>query len=236
MSPEAAQAFILDDIPLWVDPESFLRQLRLPPHHETRQEIAELARQAQSLARPKALYRHSPVEEVGEDFVRLEGVSLRSRLLSHNLRTAKCVFPYLATCGTELEAWSQGGHSLLTRYAMEALKSLALEAALRAFREHLDSMFHPGQLSVMNPGSLADWPLQEQLSLFRLLGDHAGALGVRLTESLLMVPVKSVSGLAFGSRSGYLNCRLCRRERCPSRKAAYDAEFRKRVDALPEKQ
>jgi len=38
----------------------------------------------------------------------------------------------------------------------------------------------------MNPGSLEDWPLTEQRVLFALLGDPQAAIGVRLTDSLLM--------------------------------------------------
>ena len=42
---------------------------------------------------------------------------------------------------------------------------------------------------------MADWPIEEQQPLFRLLGDTERAVGVRLTDSMLMVPTKSVSGI-----------------------------------------
>ena len=74
----------------------------------------------------------------------------------------------------------------------------------------------------MSPGSLEDWPIQEQLPLFALLGEAPAAIGVRLTESLLMLPGKSVSGIFFPSASTFFSCRLCPRERCEGRKARYD--------------
>jgi hypothetical protein len=44
---------------------------------------------------------------------------------------------------------------------------------------------------------------------------------VRLTESMLMIPRKSVSGIFFPSEEGFVACQLCERENCPSRKAPF---------------
>ena len=74
----------------------------------------------------------------------------------------------------------------------------------------------------MGPGSLADWPIQEQVNLFRLLGDTEAQVGVLLTESCLMLPTKSVSGIRFMASESWENCMLCPRPICPSRRAAYD--------------
>ena len=74
----------------------------------------------------------------------------------------------------------------------------------------------------MNPGSLADWPLREQRTLFALLGDVHGAIGVELTPSLLMTPTKSVSGILFPTAETFASCQLCPREECPNRRAVYD--------------
>jgi hypothetical protein len=74
----------------------------------------------------------------------------------------------------------------------------------------------------MNPGSLPDWPLQEQRQLFALLGDTRAAIGVELTDSCLMLPIKSLSGLRFPTGENFENCQLCPRERCPGRRTAYE--------------
>ena len=71
----------------------------------------------------------------------------------------------------------------------------------------------------MNPGPLKDWPLGEQRQLFFLFGDVKQAIGVELTESFLMYPVKSVSGIIFPTEVNYENCQLCPRENCPGRRA-----------------
>jgi hypothetical protein len=83
----------------------------------------------------------------------------------------------------------------------------------------------------MSPCSLEDWPITEQAKLFSLFGDTEKAIGVRLTERMLMLPRKSISGILFPSEEEFKACRLCPREKCPSRRAVYDeglaAEFKK---------
>jgi hypothetical protein len=74
----------------------------------------------------------------------------------------------------------------------------------------------------MNPGSLTDWPLDEQRQLFDLLGDTQELAGVCLTESLLMLPTKSVSGILFETESRFESCQLCPRVRCRARGAPYE--------------
>ena len=80
----------------------------------------------------------------------------------------------------------------------------------------------------MNPGSLADWPLEQQAELFEVLGDVRGAVGVELTESCLMIPIKSVSGIRFSTEVQFENCQLCPRDVCPGRRAPYDPELHER--------
>ena len=75
----------------------------------------------------------------------------------------------------------------------------------------------------MNPGSgdVDLWPITEQSKLFDLIGDVQRDVGVTLTESCLMVPTKSLSGLFFPSDVKFINCQRCTRSNCPGRKADY---------------
>jgi hypothetical protein len=69
---------------------------------------------------------------------------------------------------------------------------------------------------------LADWPIEEQAPLFKLLGDVETSIGVQLTDSLLMLPAKSISGIFFPTEISFISCQLCPRKRCESRKAKFD--------------
>ena len=54
-----------------------------------------------------------------------------------------------------------------------------------------------------------------------ILGDTEETVGVCLTESCLMLPSKSVSGILFQDHTGHVNCALCPRENCPNRRVSF---------------
>jgi len=216
------QRIILDAIPFRPDLAALREALRLDADSEDAARLAELTAEAQAVARPKALVRVGAVEYQGEDRVAVAGVALTSRVLRVNLGEIRRLFAFVATCGAELEAWAAGIPDLLERWWADAIMELALRAALEAADQAIVERFQPGHLAMMNPGSLPDWPLSEQRPLFELLGDPTGAIGVALTDSLLMQPAKSVSGIRFATAGAFESCQLCPIEGCPNRRAPYD--------------
>jgi hypothetical protein len=79
---------------------------------------------------------------------------------------------------------------------------------------------------------LEDWPIEEQRPLFSILGDVEGSIGVRLNQSLLMIPGKSLSGIYFPTEIPFYSCQLCPRKSCPSRKASYDERLAREYGIL----
>jgi hypothetical protein len=165
------------------------------------------------------------IESKGDDTVTVDGVTLTSRVLRVNLEQAHRVFPYAVTCGSELDQWSSKITDMLLKYWAEEIKETVLYMAIDFFKNHLVEYYQLGQLSRMSPGSLADWPIEEQRPLFSLLGNTKDLIGVHLTSSLMMVPTKSVSGIIFPTEFDFTSCQLCPREVCPGRKAAYDKDL-----------
>jgi hypothetical protein len=135
------------------------------------------------------------------------------------------VFAYVATAGMELEQWANAKSDMLEQFWADAIMMQGVRVAMTALGEHLQERYRPGQLARMNPGSLKDWPLRQQGPLFTIVGDVEQTIGVRLTDSFLMVPRKSVSGIQFPTDVSYENCQLCDREPCPGRRAPYDADL-----------
>jgi len=216
---------VLDHIPFRIDTDALLASLRVAARGEMAQEVLRLAQEAETAARPRGLYKIAFVESRDANSVVIDGWPFTSRVLRVNLDEVERVFPFVATCGVELEAWSQSPNDMFGRYCADVIKDLALEQAVRAIGEHLVNAYRPGATSMMHPGSLDDWPVTEQGNLFALLGDVAGAIGVRLTESFMMWPTKSVSGVWFPSEDGFESCRLCPREICPKRRTPYEPDL-----------
>ncbi len=219
------EAIAIRDCQVELDLGALTKRLHIAADSAQMEEIQRLASEAQAIAQPKALTGVAYIDGRGDDYVVLDGIRFTSRILAVNLQQTHRVFPYVATCGSELEAWADALDDPLYSYWSEAIREQAMGMAMKASDALLDARYQPGHTARMNPGSLTDWPLREQRPLFRLLGDPQAAIGVRLTESLLMVPVKSVSGLRFATEASYENCQLCPRASCPGRRAAYDSQL-----------
>jgi len=226
-------AITLDHIPFQIDLDQLLKRLHVEKDSPYGEDIKGLASDAQAVGSPKALYKVAFIESRGDDSVVIDDVVFTSRVLRVNLDSAHRVFAYVATCGVELDDWSNSIDDLLHRYWADTIKEMALRSAMRALDEHLVARYHPGRTATMSPGSLADWPLQEQRALFTLLGNPREAIGVQLTDSFLMIPTKSVSGVRFPTEESFESCQLCPRERCPGRRAPYDEGLYDRKYRIP---
>jgi hypothetical protein len=219
---QAHRHIVLDDIDFRVDRAQLFKRLRVDPGDDLGAELGALVSDAERIGRPRVMYRLAGVDERGAADLVIDGVAFSSRVLAVNLRPAHQVFPYVLSCGAELQAWSDRLTDPLAQFWGETIKELSLVCATARFLTHVEDTFQLGASSIMNPGSLPDWPLPQQAPLFRLLGDVAGAIGVRLSESHVMFPTKSVSGILFPTDSAFASCQLCQRETCPNRRAPYD--------------
>lgn len=215
---------ILDNIPFQPTPEAIQQVLDTKLGRRSADALEEFLEEGRGIAKPKAIYRLAFVDEKGEDYVEIEGKKFQSRILRQNLEDVHRVFFYVATCGQELNAWKKSQEDALEEYYADTVNGMALDVARDYLITHLQKQYGLGQTSTMNPGSLEDWPLGEQRGVFALLGDTEKAIGVRLLDSLLMHPAKTISGIRYPSESSFASCQLCARANCPNRQALYDAE------------
>ena len=213
---------IIDNVTFRPDVKALFSELHIREGSLSARQVETMLGQAQAIARPKAIYHLALVEPVSSDEVLLDEVRFKSRVVRVNLEGVHRVFAYVATCGEEVYDWALSFDDPLERFWADAIMVAALGDAAAALDAHLQERYQPGALAAMNPGSLEDWPITEQIPLFGLLDNVTEAIGVTLTDSLLMVPTKSVSGVYFPTESGYANCQLCPREKCPNRRAVYN--------------
>lgn len=215
---------VLGEIPAELDLESLEKHLHLESASDGAREFRGLADQARNLARPKALFGECYVERRGVDTVTLDNVTFTSAALRARLDQVERVFPYLATCGREVDELAPAPGDFLAQYWLDAIKAALLECSRRYLRNYLEQKYALGKTSSMHPGSgdANVWPIEQQVPLFSLLGDVEGQIGVSLTPSFLMTPIKTVSGILFPTETDFQTCQLCHRAICPSRKAPFD--------------
>ena len=224
---------ILSDIPFQLDMPPLLSELHVLPGSEDAVEFEKLARQCLAIGKPRAIYKESFVDAKGDDSVTIDGVLFRSRVLRMNMDKAERVFPYITTCGNEFDKIKLASDDPFTQFWLDTIKAAALFCAMRYLDDHLTRMFALGKTSSMSPGAgdVTVWPIEQQKNLFSLFGNVREQIGVELTDSCLMIPNKTVSGIKYPTEVNFEACQLCYRKNCQGRRAPFDKKLWKSTHA-----
>jgi len=218
---------VLSDIPVKFDVDKVLRRLKIGNRvlREKKEPIKNLINMATGLITPRATYKVAYIENKKDAAVEIEKVEFESKVLRKNLDKIERVFPYVITIGKKLEDKVATTEDLLEQYYLEEIADIALDYIREYLEKYLQEKYRLEQLSRMSPGSLKDWPITEQQKFFSLFGDTQKLTGVTLTDSFLMIPRKSVSGIFFPTDVKFYSCQLCPKEGCIRRKAPYDSKL-----------
>jgi len=215
---------LLTEIPCPLDADKVLSRLNAGSKEKHVQPLEKLVAKIDGKINPVLLYRECSVKAVDNSSVLIDGVRFQSRILRVNLEKTKNAFPYILTCGKAFEDLSSSLEDMLDRYYLEEIANVVLSEAQAYFLDYLGKNYGLENVSKMNPGSLPDWPLEQQKPLFSLFdkSPELASIQVRLEENMLMTPLKSLSGIAFPSDGHFENCQMCPQENCPGRKEPYD--------------
>jgi len=220
---------VLNSIPVSLELTEVLKRLRMRQQskhvEDTVQELIELVR---PVVKPKAVYEVCYVDNRNEDSLCIGGVKFTSRVLRVNLDKIERVFPYVATCGRELDTITIPSSEIMKSYCLDTIKETVLRSTRDYLKDYIKRIYALPQVSSMNPGSLKSWPVTQQEGLFSILGNVEELIGVKLTEAFYMVPLKSLSGIFFPTQVEFVSCQLCPREVCEGRKAPYAPELAKK--------
>lgn len=227
--PPAAVVEIFPDLPLAPgDPNELHRYLGYPagvaPSPRVADRISRVLAQAASSLRPRGVYALYAVTHQTEHSLQLGGVAISGKI-GDFLRQSQRVAVFVVTVGEEISTLSEAAArtgDAFSAWVMDALGSWATEQAadnlMQRIRHHLDE----GQeLTLRYSPGYCGMSIAQQRNLFRLV--PAEAAKVTLTPSLLMRPLKSISGLVgLAPREAMAQyhspCDLCLLARCPMRR------------------
>lgn len=195
-------------------------------------DIEELFGQVKSIGMPKAVIRECYIDSRSEGEIIIDGMSFRSKLVNEKIVVVGRVFAYVATCGREADNWSlQYASDPLLEFIASSIMKAMIPYAIEKVGDYLKIEKNIEKYSSLNPGSLPSWPVTGQRQVFGLIAGRENGndikylnslIGLELTESSLMVPLKSVSGIAFETDKEWHNCSRCRKKDCPGRRAPMD--------------
>lgn len=184
--------------------------------------IKECERELEQAASPRAMWKEYPLT-IKEHVLDMGFLQTRSRSLERNLRDCERVILFAATLGSQVDV-------LLHRYNMiQMSKAVVMQAASVAMLEtfcdeknqelknsyeaegwYLRPRFSPGY---------GDFPLECQREIAPAL-EMGKRIGINLTDTLLMMPSKSVTAVIGASRLPR-NCTVQGCEVCAKRDCAY---------------
>jgi len=193
-------------------------------NEELAEELDDMLTEAASVANPMVLFGVCAITDASQQGVTINGVRVDNPLVAEKLSGKSRCFPYIVTCGTALEKWSeQYKNDVLASVWADEIKKKYLQLTVRTFQSYIKDTYHmSGYRAALNPGSRAEWPISGQKELFDILGGSElvkEKIGVVYTDSFLMLPTKTVSGISFESETAYENCQYCPLEKCPNRRA-----------------
>ncbi len=212
------------EVPFPFDREEYNRRVKMELYEGMEEEIEILLGKAVPLVKPKAVFKEIGVGREDDGTIVLEDQVFDDPVIFSHLKSVEKIYPYIATCGNELEDLASEGDMLIS-FWLDALKQMAMDCAFNSFRTHIKKSFSISKLYSLSPGSSTcgeGWDIQDQRKLFSFFPQVEEGIGVRLTESLLMFPNKTVSGIMFKSERDFVSCQECDNIHCPNRKMIHD--------------
>lgn len=216
---------VINNIPFDLNVDLLVSRLSLSRVHLDKEK--ELQKLIDSLAlkvKPRAVYKTCFVNKKNYDTLDINGILFKSRILRVNLDKAEKVFTYIVTCGHEFDEMFFSVDDTLEKYYLNEAGNIIISTAQEYIDNIIKNKYVIPQTARMSPGSLQDWPLEQQNQLFSTFGasNVKRLIGVSLTENFLMQPSKTISGIIFPNKTSFKSCQLCPRKSCPGRKAPYD--------------
>jgi len=159
--------------------------------------LQEAWKRAASRARPRGIYHIYPVIAASAHRLELAPEAVFTGRIGEFLGEVDRVAVFVATAGPELVEMAQEAMragDMLGGLALDALGSALAEAMVQRLAQDLRGRLKPGEAATLpySPG-YCGIPLSDQRKLFHLV--DASRVGVELLPSLVMRPLKSVSGL-----------------------------------------
>ena len=184
-----------------------------PPDDDVISEVQNMVADVKQWLQPRLAF--TVVKDIDFDY---------GTIVSRQLRGSEAYALFVCTAGTAyqdfMERLTKEG-DMVKLYTAHALGSVLAERCAdymeQVLQRQIDKL-HWHRTNRFSPG-YCGWHVREQQRLFPLFNGHTA--GVHLTDSSLMMPIKSVSGIiGLGPSVRYLEytCGLCNYEKCYKRK------------------
>jgi hypothetical protein len=197
------------------------------PYPDILEEMLVVAEQKSSIQAGFVLFDNISISKKKRQ-ISLNGIDFDTGIIiTSAMDDIKSAVLFVGTAGPEIENYSKQlmkEGQLVEGYIMDVIGSEVVETALDYCQDIIESELKNKGLNITNrysPG-YCGWHVSEQHKLFSLLPENF--CNIKLKESALMIPIKSVSGIiGIGKdiiKQDYA-CDICDQENCVYRKGSF---------------
>ncbi|MGI6112521.1 MAG: hypothetical protein ACOYEJ_00185 [Mahellales bacterium] len=226
---------ILTNMQVSIDKEGLYKQIgykdisAIAP--AVKESIEQLISYGLKLIEPKLAVKRCDIEvQVDKNRILIEGdIYFNGEFITKHLKNCTQIVIFLATVGPTIskeidEAFKENDY--LKAMVLDGLADRAIENIIMQYWNQLVEDIQAEGLGItgfINPGHL-DFGVDQQRAVFKIL--DGSKIGLSLTDSCLIMPIKSASGL-FGLGKGIgiskdnHNCQHCTIKDCPNRSSEY---------------
>jgi hypothetical protein len=185
--------------------------------------IEQAIHEAESLCDIRGAFRISKNSEfsANNSHILIDGLEFGiGKTVAKELRNTTSVALFICTAGEGISRRSQdllSGDDPVLGYVFDLLGSMVVESATDKLQVEIKQMAFSEGLAITNrysPG-YCNWNVADQHRLFSFFQENC--CGIRLTDSALMHPIKSVSGIiGLGTNVSFreYTCNLCNQVEC----------------------
>lgn len=195
------------------------------PEGDVSEIIESLLAEASQICHPRLGFRVLKGELYGKN-LRLAGLDfIPDAIIAHKFKGCPLFAIIIGSVGSEMDSWLESyrmGDDIMKAFVSDAIGSTIAETICSIGLEKLRNSMAEVGLKVTNsysPG-YCGWHVSEQKMLFSLLPESF--CGITLTDSSLMLPIKSVSavvGVAQNAEMRPYGCAICKKKDCFRRKS-----------------
>ncbi len=211
---------------LFIDRQEIYRALgyrSVLPERAFRCMVEEVCQELAPLCKPQGAFRMCKGVWLDSESVAIEEQVFHvGKIIAPCLEKAECFAVFVVTAGAEYEGYMEELNlkgDLLKVFMADAVGSVIAEACVNEVIRKMEAAVPMKHTYPYSPG-YCGWNVKEQALLFALLPEKT--CGVSLTDSCLMLPIKSVSGIiGFGKQvegSPY-GCAICNSKNCYKRRS-----------------
>lgn len=196
---------------------------RVSPSDEVTRLIGEYTIEFNKFVNYKACYSKVDISVDEESFdINFGFISVHSRSLTLNLKGCKHAYIFAATTGAMVERLitKQNRFSALKGIVTDAIGSAAIEAFCDWVNRYLETEEQGKFLRPRFSCGYGDFALEYQSKILSFL-DTGRKIGLNITDSLMMTPIKSVTavvGISDKPNTCRAGCIACQKVDCPYRK------------------